>query len=255
MFPILDRLGGYFIYSFTAVWGIGILLALAVTWRVAKPWRTPHSDWWDGAMAAGLMALIGGRMGYWLGQWAYFAERPSAMWQVWAGGFSYTGALLGGLLGLWGWCRWRQRPFAHYALLLSPGLALLSMAGWTACWLHGCAYGAKTTLAPWSANLADNYGVFAVRYQTQLLGISLSLLLFMALLISIRRRPSPRLFWAALLGVTLIQLLISRWRGDLIGYVGGAHLDTAVNLIIVLICLILLQYQPKSQADDPSSSK
>jgi prolipoprotein diacylglyceryltransferase len=129
------------------------------------------------------------------------------------------------------------------------------MAGWTACWLHGCAYGAKTTLAPWSANLADNYGVFAVRYQTQLLGISLSLLLFMALLISIRRRPSPRLFWAALLGVTLIQLLISRWRGDLIGYVGGAHLDTAVNLIIVLICLILLQYQPKSQADDPSSSK
>ena len=162
MHPILARLGPFFIYSYTAVFAIGLLLSWGITHQSARQQPTRH--WQDAALVTLLAGWLGARLGFVRLNWDYFAERPSELFQLWQGGLTAYGGLVGGLLGLGVWCWWRKRPFLPYATLFSPALLLLIATGWAACWFEGCAYGAETTLGPLAANLPDTFGVFAVRY-------------------------------------------------------------------------------------------
>ncbi|MCP4358743.1 MAG: hypothetical protein GY796_12055, partial [Chloroflexi bacterium] len=144
--------------------------------------HTRLSDWVDGWLIIMVFAWLGARSGFVAANWEYYQLRPSEIWLLWDGGLSYHGALLGGCIGLGLWCIWGKRPWFPYAAQFAPALALISAFGWAACWFDGCAYGLPTTLGPLAADLPDEFGVFAVRYQTQLLGIILSLGVFTAVL-------------------------------------------------------------------------
>ena len=174
MYPILTRLGPFFVYSFTAVFASGLLLSWAMTQRQAAWLNTPR--WPDAALTTLVCGWLGARLTFiWL-NWGYFVERPSELFRLWQGGLTAYGGLASGLVGLGVWCWWQKRPFLSYAGLFSPALLLITITGWAACWLEGCAFGALTTLGPLAADLPDTFGVFAVRYQTQLLGIGLNLI-------------------------------------------------------------------------------
>lgn len=241
MYPILGRYGPFFLYSYTVVLGLGILFALGLTAWQAR--RTAAPRWADGALVAMLAALVGGRLGFVALHADYFAERPSEAWQVWQGGLNYHGALFAGLLALWLWSRRRQESFAACAGLLAPGLALLSVFGWGACWLEGCAYGRETFLGPLAADLPDEFGVFAVRYRTQLIGLLLALAVFMAVLWLRRRRPPGVLFWLTLAGLSFGRLPVGLLRGDPMVQIGNVRLDVALDAALVIISLLLLQYR------------
>ena len=146
MYPILARYGSLFIYSFTVILALGVLLATLLTARLER--TRPALAWFDALLAVFIAALLGGRFGFIIGQWSYFQENPSEIWQIWQGGLSYHGALFAGLAALVLWTRSYGRSFYKYAALFSPGLALVIVFGWLACWLDGCAYGRETVIGP-----------------------------------------------------------------------------------------------------------
>ncbi len=241
MHPILTRLGPFFIYSFTAVFAFGLLLSWGVTQRQAT--QQPLQRWQDAALVTLLAGWLGARLGFVLLNWGYFAERPSALLQIWQGGLTAYGGLLGGLLGLTLWCWWRKRPFLPYATLFSPALLLLIATGWAACWFEGCAYGTETTLGPFAANLPDTFGVFAVRTQTQLLGIGLNLLLLAALThLQTRKLANLPLFPLTLITTNLIHFALTFLRGDAAPLLLGWRLDSWLALLFAIGGGMLLQY-------------
>jgi len=248
MYPILGRYGRFFLYSYTVMIGLGIMAGFALTaWRAR---RARAGDNWlagslDGLLVALVGGLVGGRIAFIGVHWHYFQQRPAEAWQIWQGGLSYHGALLAGLLALWIW--WaidgrQQESFSAYAALFAPGLALGSAFGWLACWLEGCAYGRETTLALWSATLPDHFGVFAVRYQTQLLGLGFSLTVFLLVIARHRHWQSGRLFWFTLFGLSCGRLLVTLWRGDDVPTISTIRLDTFLEATLAFMSLILLQY-------------
>ena len=239
MTPILGRFGPNLLYSYTVLLGLGILAGLGVTaWRAR---RTPLPGWFDAALAGLIGGLLGGRAGFVVMQWAYFAERPSAIWRIWQGGYTYHGALLGGLLGLWLWTRWHQRSFAAYADLLAPGMALGSAFGWSACWFQGCAYGLETTLGPLARAAPDEYGIFAVRYATQWLGTAWALLVFALSWLTAHHWRVGQLFWFTLGLLSAGYAALSFWRGDPLPQIQTVRLDTLINSSLVLISLFMLK--------------
>lgn len=247
MIPILTRFGTQFLFSFTVVLGVGLVLGFALTVWLADD---DQPAWWDGWLALMAAAWLGGRLVFYAVNWDYFQQRPSEMGHIWQLGLVYHGALLGGFLGLWSWCRWGKRPFYLYAGLFAPAFALLMTFGWAACWFDACAYGAETTLGFFAADLPDEYGVFAVRYQTQMLGVVLSVGVFTAVMV-LRKRVSPAvLFLLTLCLLSLIQLFLTFFRGDSVSSFAGYRLDTVLNLLLVLISLMLLQYEFKKQKRD-----
>lgn len=239
MIPILTRFGSSFLFSFTAILGLGILLGIALTYWLADEWRP---QWWDAWLVIMVCAWLGGRLTFIAVNWEYYGQRPSQIWQLWQAGQTYHGALLAGLAGLWGWCRWRRRPFAAYAALFVPALALVMAFGWAACWFEGCAYGAETTLNPFAADLPDEFGVYALRYRTQLLGVVLSLGVLTAVLLLRSRLPPASLFLFTLFSLSLSHLGLTILRGDSVPLLFNLRIDTLLNLFLVLISLILLQY-------------
>lgn len=256
MYPILTRYGSFFLYSFTVVLSFGIAAGLGLAARRAR--RSAVSiDWLDTFLAGLVMGLLGGRLGFiWL-EWGYFQERPYQILQLWRGGLTYHGALLAGLLGAWGWCVWRKRSFLGDANLLAPSLALVSAFGWLACWLDGCGYGREAPAGSFfAANLPDHLGIYAWRYQTQLLGVGLSLLVFVAVLVGSRRWSGGNSFYFALFALSLGRVGLSFWRGDTAVPIGAARIDTLLDAALATLSLILLQYQNrKSQIVNHKSSQ
>lgn len=235
MDPILGRTISGFIYTYTVIMGMSILLAFGLTARLNS---TKLPDWVDTAVFIMIVAWIGARIGFLGANWGFYKAEPAQLYKLWQGGHSYHGAMIAGLLGLFIWSIFRKRPFIQYTTLLLPALILLHAGGWLACYYEGCAYGAETFLGPFAANLPDTFGVFAVRYQTQLAGFFLTLLLFIFSW-NLRSRIDD---WA-LLGITLlslscIHLLISNYRGD----IQFAHLEKGIDLGFILLGMIFVGY-------------
>lgn len=241
MAPILARYGSIFIYSYTVILSLGMLAVTGLTARLAR--RRGVWDWFDAQLIVTVTAVIAGRAGFVLGQWPYYQEHPQEILQFTQGGLSYHAALLGGLVALWLWARLQQRPFFEDAALFAPGFALLVTFGWLACWFEGCAYGRETVMGALASDLPDEFGVFALRYQTQLIGLTFALLVTLLLLWLARRLSAPALFWAALALVSLAHVLPGFLRGDPALMIGPVRLDVLVDLLVLFVgALVMLQY-------------
>lgn len=239
MHPILRRYGPFFLYSYTVVMGLGLLLALGLTAYHARR-RHVEWPWMDGVLMSLFVALVGGRLAYVAANWTYYQAHINEAWLVWRGGLSYHGALAAGLLALWAWCRRQALPFARIAGLLAPAMALWSAFGWLACYLEGCAYGRETFLSLLASDLPDSYGVYGVRYQTQLSGLLLSILALL-LVWALRRRLKPlALFWLALFLLSAGRFAVSLMRGDAMPLLGGIRLDTLLDGTLTLLSALLL---------------
>jgi prolipoprotein diacylglyceryltransferase len=229
MIPILFRTPWFFVYSYTAVFSLALILSMVVYWRQNK--QLFSVDMWLTILFFG---LAGGKLGFILSQWVYFQERPFMLWQ---GGFTYHSALLAGLGGLWIACWWKERPFFTVLHTLSAPTALFMAFGWMACSLEGCAFGAETSPSWLAADLPDGFGIYAVRYQTQFIGILSSLLIFT---LTLRFRWN---FWRFLLWISLAHLGIGLLRADAVYLVQGIRIDNIINALLALACWMLLQYQ------------
>jgi phosphatidylglycerol:prolipoprotein diacylglycerol transferase len=245
MHPILARYDSIFIYSFTVVLAVGVLLATWLTARLAR--RRSAEAWFDALLIVFVAAIIGGRLGFVLSQWVYFQEHPSEIWQIGLGGLSYFGALFAGLVTLFLWTHFYNQSFYQYAALFSPGLALLSIFGWAACWFEGCAYGRETVIGFFSADLADEYGVYALRYQTQLIGMLLAFMAFIAILWLFNRLRPSALFWSALLLISTTHLIPDLLRGDPTFTVGMIQLGLLLGGLLIAISLVMLQYHVRAE--------
>lgn len=245
MYPILGRYGSFFLYSYTVVLGVGMAAGLLLTARLAP--KISRVNWLDGILMAWVMGLMGGRVGFVWAYKEYFQERPFEIWQLWQGGLSYHGALLAGIgglaIGYWLWQRSLPNnacSFRQYASLLAPGFILAHAFGWLACWLEGCAYGKEAALGWFTADLPDEFGIFAVRYQTQLMGIVGSLLVLGGVLWL--KRPEIQ-FYATMVGISFGRFFITLYRGDVVPQIGSYRIDTILEAVFVLLFLILLLWR------------
>ena len=256
MYPILGRYGPFFLYSFTVVMAIGLAAGIGLTAWLERRDGDNHRGWIDGLIIAMIAGLVGGRAGFVIANWTYFSEEPGQIGLVWQGGLSYHGALLAGILGLLAWAMWKRQSFAQIAGLFAPALVLVSASGWLACWFEGCAFGRETTFGPLVADLPDSYGVFGLRYQTQMMGLILCLLIFPAI-IALRGRLRPGL----LFGLTLVllsagRIVVTLFRGDVVPlfgadavtlfgadavtFLGSLRWDTVLDGSMAIVVLLLM---------------
>lgn len=241
--PILGRYGPFFLTGYFVALTTGVALALITTGVLGR--RCRRSGWLDGVLAGGVVGLLAGRLVFVLLNGAYFAENPGQAWFIWQGGLNMQAALLGGLATAVLWWRFTQRPVAPFLDLIAPGLAILFAAGWAACWFEGCAYGREAPPGLLAAPLPDDFGVVAVRYQTQLVGATLSAVVAIMAGWWLWRRPSGARRPALLFLVTLCLLvgghaLVSLLRGDPAPVWWGVRADVVVDLLLVAVSLLLI---------------
>jgi phosphatidylglycerol:prolipoprotein diacylglycerol transferase len=260
MMPILGRYGPFFLTGYFVALATGVALALIITAVLGR--RLLLSGWLDGVLAGGLVGVLAGRLVFVLVNGAYFAENPGQAWFIWQGGLNMQAALLGGIATAVLWWRFTRRPIAPLLDLIAPGLAILFAAGWAACWYEGCAYGREALPGLLSAPLPDDFGVVAVRGQTQLVGAALSAEVAILAGWWLWRRPSGSRRPALLFLVTFcllvgIHALISLFRGDPASIWWGARADVVVSLFLITVSLLAIaaQLRPPRQAGDENATQ
>ncbi|MCA1899844.1 MAG: prolipoprotein diacylglyceryl transferase [Chloroflexi bacterium] len=75
----------------------------------------------------------------------YYFSHPIEITAFWAGGYGIAGAWLGGILGLWYFCRKHEYPFWELADILAPGLALAQGIGRLGNYFNQELYGLPTS--------------------------------------------------------------------------------------------------------------
>lgn len=181
------------------------------------------------ALPVVLGAIAGARLWYGLFNLDLYARQPLLLFTPRYGNLAWPGALLGGLLVAYAWCRRHD----YDMLALGDSIALtLPLAEAIACvgtFLSGDGLGVPTAL-PWGI---DMFGTS--RHPTQLYGVLASLVVFWVVRVLARRRPAPGTIMVAFLACEgTILLVLEALRADSLVFPSGIRAAQVFGLALVL---------------------
>ncbi len=141
--------GLMYLFGFVTGWWLGRRRAV----QPGSGWHPQQVD--DMVTWAIFGVVLGGRLGYILFyDLAYYVSYPAAVFQIWHGGMSFHGGLLGVLFAVWMYARRSGREFMSVvdfvAPLIPPGLFFGRIGNF----INGELWGAPTTL-PWAMVFPD----------------------------------------------------------------------------------------------------
>jgi prolipoprotein diacylglyceryltransferase len=243
---------------FSLILAIGASFGLFRIALSSRPAQRP--DWLLAGLLSLVGALIGARLGYCLLHIHYFLTHLIEIPQFWLGGFTWEGALAGGMLflliakSIWKW--------SFLSLLDRVSLLLLPMgvAGWLACWLTGVAYGQTLpTGSWWGIQAVDETGIASLRSPVQPLA-AISLLVFMGFteLLLYQTKTTGKKGILALLVFSADMLLFTFLRADPAQTWLGLRFETWAAMIYTLsgaATLILLLVPKRMRKDKHKSAR
>ena len=224
MYPILTKLGPVTIYSFGTFIVIGFLVA---SWYVRR--RSIRELGVDGERVFNFcfvllfLALFGARLLYVLLHYDEHVQKPMSAFMIWNGGLAFYGGLAMCLIAI-GWYLPRHKELGGWSLVdvLVLGGCLAIFVGRWASFLSGENYGDKSPDLAWGVRFPPGAESQIPRtwrgiplHPTQLYHSLHGLVLFVLLLLYLRRKPAP----GRALGLFLMLYAIGRgiieiWRAD-----------------------------------------
>jgi prolipoprotein diacylglyceryltransferase len=170
----------------------------------------------DAGMGLLLAGLLGARIGYILLNWSFFRNHADQMPQIWLGGLSWPGALMGAGIALLGIHLIWKEPLAELADSYLPLLGTVAVAIWMTGWGAGVGYGPRTN-AWFGIPVRDLFGVIENRWPLPILGAVLSAGWITGLVLLPLKQWNVKPGWKAVLGITgivVINGVISLFRVD-----------------------------------------
>jgi len=205
-------------YGLTYLVAFGLFLFLAAR-RVKLPWFA--SAGWTRRDVEDLLfygvvgVVLGGRLGYVLFyKPAYYASHLFEVVAVWKGGMSFHGGLLGVVVAMALFARWRQRPFWQVTDLIAPCVPLGLASGRVGNFINGELWGrAADPSLPW-AMVFPQSGLDIPRHPSQIYQFLLEgVLLFILLWIYAKKpRGTGQVSGAFLVGYGAFRFIAEYFR-------------------------------------------
>jgi phosphatidylglycerol---prolipoprotein diacylglyceryl transferase len=173
---------------------------------------------------------------------AYYYESPWRIFDVMSGGFVWYGGVIGAVLGMYAWFRFKRgRDFVSWLDFFAPVTAFGYAGGRFACVLTGCCYG-RVCEWPFDSHHSGEIGGFFFRFPTQGFAVLWELMLGFYLL-RLERSSKPvrgRIFliWLGLhgLGRFFMELLRADPRGPALGFL---TISLAISLVMIVSAIVV----------------
>lgn len=235
---------GQSIPTFNLLMAVGILVC--IFWIKYQRKDLSLSKVVDIVIGGLIGAVLGGRLFHvWL-NWHYFADNQQEILMLSRGGLDWHGAVIGTLLGMWLIAKLTDITYLFLLETIAFPLPLFGYLSWRACQVNHCAYGAEVSnLSDYPplivAELPDIFGLILPRFNTQLLGMILSLVI-MGILMLLRYKNwfSGYQFAITLLIFSSSMFLIGFLRGDRVATVLNLRLDQWLDIVLMLISIGLI---------------
>lgn len=193
-------------------YGLMYILGFGLAWWLANyRAKQTHGQWTknqieDLIFYSALGVIIGGRVGYILFYDFFdFLAQPLTLFQVWKGGMSFHGGLLGVLISLSVYCQKHQKKFFEVTDFIAPLVPLGLAAGRIGNFINGELWG-RATNVPWAMIFPTGGPI--PRHPSQLYEfVAEGILLFTVLwLYSAKKKP-----YKAVSGLFLVGYSIARF--------------------------------------------
>lgn len=239
MYPVLFKIGPLRIAAYGTMLAVAFAAGIWLARREARRQGVHPERVTDLGLVVLVCSVVVARLTYVLLQWKYFAAHAGEIVQVWTGGLSFHGGLLGGVLGAIVYAKVSKIGFWRLSEVCTPSLPLGYAITRVGCFLNGCCYGGPTSL-PWGVTFhiaADRPELTAPSHPAQLYAAALNLVLF-AVLMRLRRRSHQQgqLFAWYLVGYSLARIIMEYFRRGVTATVlwaGVTQAQVASGLLIV----------------------
>lgn len=264
--PVGFQLGPFFIRFYGIILMLGALAGAWLAEREARRRGLNGDLVWD----ALIWILIGGIIGARL--WhvftpppsfvemgittKYYLTHPLDILATWHGGLGIPGAIIGGTLAMYMWCRRRKLNFAEWVDIAAPTVALGQAIGRWGNFVNQEVYGAPTNL-PWAIFIEPKYRL--PEYQDQayyhplFLYESLWNLANMAFLLWLSRRFANRLKPGDLFLVYLITYPVGRFFLEFLrldsAQLAGLNANQTFVAIVALISAVFFIMRHRSGSE------
>ena len=268
--------GPIYIRFYGIILMLGALAAAFLAEREARRRKLNSEIVWDGLIWVLIAGIIGARL------WHVFTPPPSMiaagfttqyylthpldLINTRAGGLGIPGAVIGGALALYIFCRRRKMSFLLWADIAAPGVALAQAIGRWGNFFNQELYGKPTTL-PWAVEIDPmnrvpgyvNYSTFHPLFLYE----SIWNLLNMGLLLWLERRFADKLkegdlFLTYLIGYPIGRFFLEFLRLDAPRF-GTININQTFMLVVALVSGFLLYWRhrkgttPKVEAQAPDA--
>jgi phosphatidylglycerol:prolipoprotein diacylglycerol transferase len=146
--PIAFRLGPLSVHWYGIIIAGAVLLAGALGTAEARRRGEDPEVGWSMLLPVLVLAVIGARAYHVIHMWDYYAANPALIPQVWLGGLAITGAVIGGLVGVWLYTRWAKLPTLRWLDIFATAVLLGQAIGRLGNFANQELYGPPTDL-PW----------------------------------------------------------------------------------------------------------
>jgi phosphatidylglycerol---prolipoprotein diacylglyceryl transferase len=234
LYPYTSFLG-FTINTYTLHVAVGVIVSFALVMFIHQ-YDFPLSKVADVCLATLLGGLLFARIEHVLVHWNYFSEHTDEIIRFTYGGLNWHGAVIGGLVGVWGAAKLRKIPLTPLLDSFALVLPLIVFTAWRGCEAVACAFGREVQtlsvhpdFAVWEGS--DIYGLIYPRFHTQYLGQMLALILLLVTLFLRWRQIFLGYHFALTVALLSIGMSgIGFLRGDAIPTLAGTHLDTFLHL-------------------------
>ncbi len=241
MLPILFEIGRFKFYSFGTFIALGTIIGGILIFRATKYRKLKTHHLFDTILYTLLFSLIGARLTYYF----IYSNQFQNFWQVlyfWQGGLVALGGIVVGFLTYLYFIRKEKDSVWQSLDIAALGLLAAWAVGKFGCFLSTCSIGRPT-----DSFLAVN-GVFPIDIFSAVWAIIVGVLLFRTWLT--RRLSNGVVFFLALEGLFLGELLIKTLRADFAGSNGRVEALVYLALIVLVYILFWKMHGPRIERNN-----
>lgn len=185
----------------------------------------------------------------------FYSAHPRLIPALWLGGMATHGLLVGGLLGVWLFCRLERRPFLVTTDLLAIPAAFILGVGRIGNFIDGQIVGSVTSV-PWAVKFPDAVGF---RHPVVLYDGLKNLLIIPILILAAKRKPRPGLLTGIFLFLyAFLRIFVDLFREyptTLLGLATGQVLNIVLSIIGLALLLVPLRgAEPRPETPAPAAA-
>ncbi|TLU61463.1 prolipoprotein diacylglyceryl transferase [Thalassotalea litorea] len=261
--PIIFSIGPVALRWYGMMYLIGFILALVIANKAADRSRGlwTRDQVGDLLFYGFLGVIIGGRVGYVLFyQWQHFISDPLYLFEIWKGGMSFHGGLIGVLVAIAFFARKEHKSFLEVGDFVAPLVPLGLAAGRIGNFINSELWGRETDV-PW-AMVFPNDPEQVPRHPSQLYEFFLEGVVLFAIIYLVCKKPRPTGLASGLFlaGYGLFRMFIEFFRepdahlGLLVSMLSMGQL-LSLPMVIVGIGLIVWSLTKSSIPEQPVKNK
>lgn len=192
-----------------------------------------------------LCAILGARLYYCLLSFPYYSQHPSEIFQVWHGGISIHGALIGGLIGGIFYAKRHHLPILKLCDIFSYGLIIGQALGRWGNYFNSEAFGRPTNsflklyIPIYKRPL--EYMQYDYFHPTFLYESILDVCIFLILFFVVRKfvkKLDGVVFFSYLILYSIVRIIIEQVRIDSVLDIYGIPIAQIVSVIIIVLSIV-----------------